>query len=785
MAGSPTLTEFLIEKPNGRSTPRLFTAHPTPLEENNLGRLFGVLEIESTDAVNADILDVIIHTLNTQYYQSETFEIESAFEFALQKTNNKLQELIGEIGEGWLSRMNIVLGVQKDKKLIFTHVGKVIAIMVHKGNGMDVLDSAQSKAADINPVKIFGHIVSGEIPADSMMIFATESMLNYLSKEKIKRVLIDHEPEFAVKEFHTLLSEDTTNTNFAAVIIKRASEKVTSPSAVRTQQVFRPNATSAIDDDSMIALMGKQHQTEELLTPSILPSLKKALKQKVATAKREGDEVESDAESSSSADVLSSVGASRQPGLRRNGASRGRGNGFDVNTVLRIISKGLQLLLSGVVILFGWAKTQAMHLVATVRGRKMPGRGSARSYGSSLTGTRRFGRSTPDSIGVLLARAFSRIVRWFQSLSVIQKTFFVVAVAVFLIFAQSVISRGEEKVTNDQEQQYAQKIADIDVKLSEGKAALLYDKEAARNLFVTAQQMLAGIPAESKIYKSRGVELAGVITEQLRLANSIVSIPQPTVAADFASVSSSVSRLLLLGRSIYAFDENTSAVYRHNLEEQKTTVAFNADPNTPAPIAVSKASVGTGVSVMKNGSFAFFSPIEDQFTPLALSYANTSRNIVDIAVFGTRLYTLDVANKQVFRHQKSGDDTFGAGAGWITDSTVDVKDGVSFAIDGSVYVLRGNGQVVKLSSGTKDAFALTVMDPALDAATQIFADENTKNIYILDPSDHRLVAVDKQGKLVAQYTSDSFNNLKDMLIDEPNKKAYLLNGSQVFAVDLQ
>lgn len=543
---------------------------------------------------------------------------------------------------------------------------------------------------------------------------------------------------------------------------------------------------SGSGDDSMIALMGKQHQTEELLTPSILPSLKKALKQKVATARREDEEMESDADASSSTDILSSVAASRQAAQRRGGAPRGRGNRFDVHTVLRLISKSLQLLLSGIVILFGWAKTQIMHLVALARGRKATSRSAGRSYGAPQpVGARRFGRPTPDSIGALLARVFTRVVRWFQSLSLIQKTFFIVAVAVFLIFTQSVISRGEEKVTSDQEQQYAQTIADIDVKLSEGKAALLYDKEAARNLFVTAQQMLTGIPAESKTYKSRGVELAGVIAEQLRLANSIVSIPQPAIAVDFASVSSSVSSMLLLGRSIYAFDENNSAVYRHNLEEQKTTVAFNADPNTPAPIAVSKASVGTGVSVMKNGSFAFFSPIEDQFTPLTLSYTNTSRNIVDITVFGTRLYTLDVANNQLFRHQKSGDDTFGAGAGWITDPTVDVKDGVSFAIDGSVYVLLRNGSVVKLSGGKKDAFSLAVMDPALDAATQIFADENTKNIYILDPSDHRLVAVDKQGKLVAQYTSESFNDLKDMLIDEPNKKAYLLNGSQVFAVDLQ
>lgn len=770
MLGSPVLTEFLIDKADGRSTVRLFVATPTPLEENNLGRLFAIMEIDSTDAVNNDIVDVIAHALNTHYYQAETFEIESAFEFALQKTNHKLQELISEVGEEWLSQFNVIVGVQKEKKMIFTHLGKVIAMMIHKGNSVDIVDSAQSKAQDINPVKIFGHVVSGEIPAGSVMIFATETILNYLSKEKIKRVLLDHAPEFAVREFHGLLEDDTTNTNFAALIINREAEQITS-SGQHTKQkaVYAAPTPSSSQHDSMIQLRGKEHQTEELLTPSIWPSLKKTMQQAVGTVRTKKSGAKEEAFDDAEDPILSSEARVR----KARGVSTSDGSVAAV--AMRFAKIGGTFLLT----LFGWLKQGVVALIALVNRRK-----SGSGGGGAVNARRRFQRPTSDSIGQTLGRLFSRVVHWFQSLTVIQKGFFIVAVVVFLIFAQSVISRGEQKVSSDQEEQYAQTLADIDLKITDGTSALLFDKETARNAFAAAQELLNSIPQESKAYKNRGEELSRIITEKQREANGVVTLNNPTASVDFSSVSSTVGRMILLGRSIYAFDENNSAVYRHNLEDQKTTVALNADEGTAGPRAVSKASVGTGVSIMKDQTFTFFSPLEDAFTPLSLTYSNTRRTIVDIGVYGTRLYTLDTENNQVFRHQKTSEETFGAGSGWVTDSSVDLRQAVSFAIDGNIYVLMQNGSVVKLTAGKKEPFTLGAVDPALDSATKIFTEENAKNVYILDPSDKRMVVFDKTGKLVAQYQSESFTALKDMVVDEPNKKAYLLNGTQVFTVDL-
>ena len=46
-------------------------------------------------------------------------------------------------------------------------------------------------------------------------------------------------------------------------------------------------------------------------------------------------------------------------------------------------------------------------------------------------------------------------------------------------------------------------------------------------------------------------------------------------------------------------------------------------------------------------------------------------------------------------------------------------------------------------------------------------------------------AIDKKtGKLKMQYTSTSFNNLKDMVILEKEKKAYLLNDNLLYQISL-
>lgn len=794
------LEEFLISKDDGRSTITVFTASPTPLEEKNLGVLFAVLEIDSNDEINTEILDLIIEEIDSHYYQSESFEVETAFEHALQKTNHRLQELIGEVGDEWLQNVNIVVGVQKDEQLVFANIGRVIALMVYNGNIVDVLDTTRAKAEEINPVKIFSNTVAGEISADNIIFFATESILDYLSREKIKRILLENDADTAIRELYMLLEDDTTNTNFGAIIMRKQKKAGLQTNAqsdsLSTDQALPKDSIAGVQGqspnglgpqergvpDSMSELLGRQSRTEELLTSSIWPSLKKRVrdtsqqllnrrKPHVAAEEEEFFEDKIMEPEQSADEYTRPTPLAKQPTLSRPSGATQAGN--VALKIAKVIGKGLIILLNGI-------KQGVLGLFSMLK--QATGRGGRRTSSSRSV------RSV-SSFNTSASRGITRAIQWFGRLTGIQKTFLILAIGLLLVFAQSVINNGEEStITVAEEENYDQKMQDIEAKINEGKAAVLYDEESARKLLIEARDMLAAVPQESDAYKERGSELAGTIDNQLKRVNNVITLDNPAAVVDFQSVNPQVQvgKMILLGASMYGFDANNTSVYRGNLETKEVSVAINEPGNGEKFVAAAKASPGTGVVKLSNDKFAIFNPVSESLENLDLQYPEGKHAIADISVFGSRLYTLDPKTNDIYKHSQETDGTFGSGTGWLNDKDVSLENALSFAIDGNIYVLKKDGAMIRLSAGAKDAaFTLTAIDPALQSPTKVYTDENSDHLFVLDPSNKRVVEFDKEGKLVVQYMSNSFGDLRDMIVDEPNKKMYVLSGTQVFEIEIQ
>lgn len=792
-----SLSEFLLTKEEGRSTIRLFTATPTPLEEKSLGQIFAVMEIESTDSMNEHVLDVLATELNKHYYKSEALEYDSAFEYALQETNKKVQELVGEIGEQWLHNLNVVVGVRKGTDVVFAHLGRVIAQMVHGSTIADVLDTTASKMQTVNPVRAFGSVMSGRLTPSSILFFSTETILDYLSKEKIKRVLMgdskNSDPEESISEFYDLLSEDTTSANFGAIIIQHVEREVeqpvveeaeTAPAAIpvagqqrAATQTTRPASSYGVTppseadpvtaaemgNDSMNELVSNQQKTEELLSGSIWPGVKQSLKN--VSKKKPRPQAEGGQRDEYTDSVLD------EPATPSNAAAKKKANENPALSILKQI--GSVLMQIGV---FLWNVLGS--LIAVVAGgvKKVSDSRSGRTPRPAAKASRKPGKA--------VAGVFAGGVEWFKALSIIQKAFFVLAIVVLLIFANSVSNRGERKIAQENETQYAQTMAEIDVKINEGKAAIIFDSDASRTLLLEARELLASIPTDSEAYTERGEELEGVIAEQLLKLNNVITLDNPTVTVDYGTINPDIklSNVIQLGSSMYAFDQSNQSVYRANLESGDTGVTISSSVG-PLYTEVVKASPGTGIAVLGDQSVVTFQPISESLEPLALEYENTENTFADVEVFGTRLYTLDTKNNQIFRHTGT-DGTFSAAEGWITDGS-GVADGVSMAIDGTIYVLRNNGTVTRYSAGAVDSsFELGVVDPALTSAEQIYTDENTNNLYIIDRTNTRVVVFNKEGAFVAQYTSSAFNNLSDLIIDEANNRFYALADAKLYEVQL-
>lgn len=163
-------------------------------------------------------------------------------------------------------------------------------------------------------------------------------------------------------------------------------------------------------------------------------------------------------------------------------------------------------------------------------------------------------------------------------------------------------------------------------------------------------------------------------------------------------------------------------------------------------------------------------------------------NITGIKVFAGNLYLLDPVANQIWKYQGT-DFGFTDLVPYLkTGISVDLSKVVDFSIDGFVYVLSQTGSIVKFSSGSVQDFTITGLDVPFSNPTSIFATDETKNIYILDSGNSRVVVLNKDGVYQSQYifpVSSIQSPGTTVLADETVKKIFLLSGSKIYSIDLK
>jgi len=116
----------------------------------------------------------------------------------------------------------------------------------------------------------------------------------------------------------------------------------------------------------------------------------------------------------------------------------------------------------------------------------------------------------------------------------------------------------------------------------------------------------------------------------------------------------------------------------------------------------------------------------------------------------------------------------------------DLSGAVSLAVDGSVWILYSNGALEKYTSGLRDALYPKIdLDKPLQQASKLFTDENQKNLYILDKSQGRIIAVSKQFEFKAEYNWDGLKSCDSFVVSEEVGKILVLKDGKIWGINLK
>ena len=57
---------------------------------------------------------------------------------------------------------------------------------------------------------------------------------------------------------------------------------------------------------------------------------------------------------------------------------------------------------------------------------------------------------------------------------------------------------------------------------------------------------------------------------------------------------------------------------------------------------------------------------------------------------------------------------------------------------------------------------------------------DVQNIYILEPTNQRVVVLNKEGKMLEQYTATEWQSPTGMIVNESNKEIFILDNNKVY-----
>jgi len=154
------------------------------------------------------------------------------------------------------------------------------------------------------------------------------------------------------------------------------------------------------------------------------------------------------------------------------------------------------------------------------------------------------------------------------------------------------------------------------------------------------------------------------------------------------------------------------------------------------------------------------------------------------ASYLSNLYFLDKKTCEIIKYSLLGGKNWGSPKKWIKDKGF-CSEPKSMIVDGSVWILNGDNSILRYYSGSFQETIIPDFFPFPENITQIKTKIDIPYLYLLEPVKNRVVIIDKKGKIIKQFQSQKFDNLKDLDISSDGKTIYLLNSSTIYKLKLE
>jgi hypothetical protein len=252
----------------------VFIHEPENVFQQNLGTLFGVLEINDDSPDSSYVVNYLISVIKKEFFSNIKRGTIESFEAALHKANLALSKLAEHDHISWIGKINAICAVYEKNNIHLTQTGSACALLSRSKTLVNISEGGEAEGP--NPLKTFQEVVSGRLEDGDKIIIATNEIFDIFSLEEIKRSAIKFSREDFFRFLNTALVNEMEKAAVLVIDVNEKVEPVSEPAPVRKNQKINAfSQTAFAEKNKKREDYHKEDEEKDVLTEELKKELEK------------------------------------------------------------------------------------------------------------------------------------------------------------------------------------------------------------------------------------------------------------------------------------------------------------------------------------------------------------------------------------------------------------------------------------------------------------------------------------------------------------------------------
>ncbi len=705
-------------------------------ENSEAGCIFSLVEILSPWFPNTQIGQTLINTVNREYFRAKESPANN-FEYALKRANEVLAHYTQTGETEWIGKINAIFALVYNQEMHVTAVGEPYAFLLREGKLINILSELLVNGSDVHPLNTFTNLTSATLEVNDVIIFTSSGLQEYYTPNELQPIIeVNPLPEAALEVTNKIRQKGVNNVNAIFIEVSTKEDIANEPVSDIPETIFL--------DDANEPLLAKLKQATKKYLPTRTPKTENTSQAINEPSMPRFDEPNLPNKKS------------RMPWLNNAGSK-----------IKKIISRPKTDLP------LETTPNLERPKIEVVNEQLPPIIGASyhvRHYGRPGFKSRLGQVSNP--IGQIFKKLASYIGQLFVNPQLRPRLYRYLIVLLGIILVGSIIY----KVRQAKPTANTKPVVEISALKSQYQSALSLEPAQAipklQNILKSLNQN-ENLEDESKTLFYQTQTRLDTLTHTTRLTTPPKTIDLP---ADYKGY-------VVIDNKIFTFDIDGN-IYRTNQNNSSFSRFAELPANAGEITTVFGPTAKKTILILTNKPQLYeLAPSSSQVKTVSADPKTTWHKAIALTGFNNNIYLLDKQAGQIWKYLLSAG-KYQNGTAYTSNTQAQLKDALSFAIDGNVFVLRKDASVIKLTltklaqikfTGYPDTKNQTLKNPK-----KIITNEDNDYLFVLEPK--RLVQFSKTGAYIKEYKlAENNSDIEDIFIQTDPQKLWLSVDNALFS----